>query len=262
MTPALAPHLLRAAAAGLVFLVAACTGTDVTEVRDPYEGTNRAIHSFNLAADRNVIGPVARGYDYVTPGLAKLLLRNALDTVSLPGEFANYVLQGNADRALETAGRFTVNVLMGAGVLDPATEIGLPRQPTDFGVTLATYGVGSGPFLMLPLFGPSTLRDTGALPVDYALDPLTYVAAGSEGAFLGNIGLIRTGTEAIDARAANDDLINDILYAEGDSYVRLRSIYTQRRARLIRGEAAVDEALPPIFEDETTPTPAPAPVLP
>lgn len=253
MTSASAHLLPRAAAAGTLLLLAACSGTDVTEVRDPYEKTNRAIHDFNLAADRNVIGPLARGYDQVTPALAKFLLRNALDTVSLPGDFANYVLQGDADRALDTAGRLTVNLLLGAGVLDPATEIGLPRRPTDFGVTLATHGVAAGPFIMLPFLGPTTLRDAGAMPVDAALDPLTYVGAVSEGAFLGYIGIIRTGSDAIDSRAANDDLVNDILHAEGDSYVRLRSIYTQRRARLILGETGAEEPLPPIFEDEAVP---------
>ncbi len=229
--------------------VSACASSapDGDLVSDPYQGTNRAVHSFNKALDQAVLKPTAQAYDFATPTLFKHLFGNAFSHLELPGIFVNHVLQGDADEAAATLGRFTVNTIYGAaGTLDPATELGLPKEATDFGLTLASWGVGEGPYLELPLFGPSTARDAFGLLVDTALQPTTYISGGSEV-------VIATTTvrvlEIVDTRSRNARLIDDVLYRSEDSYVSLRTSYIQnRRRRASGGETDVD-ALPDLFSE-------------
>lgn len=216
---------------------------------DPYEPTNRFFHENNLRLDRYVLRPVAQGYDYVTPELFKHLIGNGISHLGLPGDVANYALQGDADRSLDALGRFTLNTIMGAGgFLDPATEFGLRRDKTDFGVTLGTYGIGEGFYLVLPVLGPSTVRDTAGFVVDRAFSPMTYVGAFTAADAAGPV---VSGLEIVDRRNRNADIIDDVLYNSPDSYVTIRSGYLQRRRAQIAGEDGVQDNLPDIFDDET-----------
>ncbi|MEM6972548.1 MAG: VacJ family lipoprotein [Pseudomonadota bacterium] len=237
-------------AVGLV--VSACASSDDAPVAatpgDPYEGTNRAIHDFNVSLDRNVLRPVAQGYDVVAVGPIKLIVSNGLNHLELPVDFANYLLQGEARSAGRTLGRFVLNTVVGAGgLLDPATEFGLPREQTDFGVTLGKYGVEPGAYLVLPFLGPSTVRDLGGSVVDRAFTPTTYVG-------LTDVGVIEAAPiplavlDPVDARSTNFELVDELLYESADSYVTLRSVYLQRRAAQVGGD---DAAVPDIFDDET-----------
>lgn len=214
---------------------------------DPYEGFNRRIHSFNVALDKNVLRPVAKGYDFVTPALIQHLVGNFLSHLQLPADFANHVLQGETDASLDTFGRFAINtVLGGGGLLDPATDFNLPRQPNDFGVTLGKAGVGGGPFLMLPFIGPTTPRDIGGRVVDTAFQPTTYVGLFTPADGVGpgiNVG------GAIDGRNRNAAFIDEALYNSPDSYVTIRSVFLQRRRAQISGDTGEDD-LPIILEDE------------
>lgn len=219
---------------------------------DPYEPTNRVIHEANVELDRYVLKPVSEAYDFITPTLFRHLIGNGLSHLDLPNDFVNYVLQGDVDASLETLGRFTINTILGAGgLLDPATEFGLKKNGTDFGITLGKYGVGEGFYIVLPFLGPSTLRDAPSSVVDRAINPL--FALGFTDAGIDWVGPAVGGVEIIDTRASNAELIDDVLYNSPDSYVTVRSAYLQRRRAKIAGEEGAVDNLPDIFEDEPEP---------
>lgn len=240
-----------AAACLLVAMAAGCAATapEGALIADPYEGLNRSIHAFNVGVDRVVLRPTAQAYDAVAPALVQHLVSNAVDHLRLPVSFFNYVLQGEVETALEIAGRFGVNTIAGAGgLLDPATEFGLPDAPTDFGLTLASYGADEGVFFMLPIFGPSTARDTTGRIVDIGLNPLTYITVGD-----GSGAIAATAaqylTPPVVSRAQNAAIIDELLYNSEDSYVALRTAYVlSRRARASQGGVDIDQ-LPDIYAD-------------
>lgn len=252
--PRFVKSLLGILSIGLVASCAAEGPRDGLAATDRYEPTNRVIHNNNVRLDRYVLRPVAQGYDYVTPTLIQHLIGNGLNHLELPGDFANYLLQGDVESSLDTLGRFTLNTVIGAGgLLDPAKEFGLPRDGTDFGITLGTYGVDEGLYLVLPFFGPTTVRDTAGFIVDRAFSPTTYLGfvSGAEG--VDYIGPGLTGTNVVDTRNRNAGLIDEVLYESPDSYVTLRSAYLQRRRAQVAGEEGAADALPDIFDDEAPP---------
>lgn len=195
-----------------------------------------------------MLKPVAEAYDFAMPDLFQHLIRNGIDTLVLPVDFFNHLLQGSPDAALETFGRLGVNLAFGLGVLNPADSFGLPRQPTDFGVTLGKWDVGSGAYLMIPLIGPTTPRDAVGAGVDLVFTPTTYVSlTGSE--FVNVLSLPLRLVNVVDERNRNAAQIDAVLYESADGYAFLRSVYFQRRDFLISGET-VEESLPDIFDDE------------
>lgn len=242
---------------GALLSLAACASTDPDAgfaAMDPYENTNRAIHDFNVAVDRNVLRPAAQGYDFVTPAVFKHLFGNIFSHLDLPVDFANYLLQGDMRAAGRTLGRFTLNTTIGGGgFLDPATEFGLAREETDFGVTLGKWGVEPGAYLVLPLFGPSTPRDLAGFVVDRAFSPTTYIGYGTDATAWEVLNPSLAVLERVDLRDRNADLIDELLYESEDSYVTLRSVYLQRRQSLVAGGDST-EALPDIFDEEPATT--------
>jgi len=241
----------RCCAAVLVLALGACATADPNDLSatDRHTGFNRAMHDFNLAMDRNVLRPAAQGYDAVTPTLFKHLIGNGFSHLELPADFVNFVLQGEVDPALETLGRFTINTVMGIGVLDPATEFGLPKRETDFGLTLGKHGVEEGSYLVLPFFGPSTARDAAGGVVDFAMNPLTYLGYVAPGV-TPEATLALTATDFVDTRDRNKEIIDELLYESADSYVTLRSVYLQRRRSQVAGDKGDAEALPDIFDEQ------------
>ena len=231
--------------------LAACATADPQaelSATDPHEEFNRTMLDFDLALDRNLLRPIAQGYDFVTPALFKHLLGNGFSHLELPGEFVNYLIQGEINPALETLGRFTINTVLGAGgLLDPATEFGLPRSKTDFGITLGKHGVDEGTYWVLPVVGPTTTRDAFGSIVDFALSPTTYLGL-IDPSLSPEVGLALFAGDTIDTRDRNGDLIDDVLYKSVDPYVSLRSIYLQRRRSQVAGDKAGAEALPDIFD--------------
>ncbi len=215
---------------------------------DDAEPFNRSMHSVNVTLDEYALRPAAQAYDFATPALIQHMIGNGLNHIDLTKDFANHLLQGEFEASLRTFGRFTVNSILGmGGLLDPATEVGLPKETTDFGLTLASYDVDEGTYLVLPLVGPSTARDTFGFLVDTAFSPLTYV-----GPFTALDGLSPavTAVDTIDARNRNADIIDEVLYNSEDSYVTLRSAYLQRRRSQSAGEEGAVDNLPDIFEEE------------
>jgi phospholipid-binding lipoprotein MlaA len=225
------------------------------ESYDPWEGFNRAMFGVHRAVDGAVIEPVARGYRAVTPRPVRTGVLNFLRNLRAPVILANDVLQGEFKRAGTTAGRFAINTTVGiAGVLDPATSIGLERHDEDFGQTLAVWGVPSGPYLFLPLLGPSTIRDTGGRVVDVAFDPITW----SEFDEIDTFRAARTVTSAIAAREVLLDPIDSLEAQGGDLYISYRSAYeVSREAAIQNGRVDVQDL--PEFEtiDENPETETP-----
>lgn len=235
----------KIAALALLTLAAACSSVPEGELFvDPYENTNRTMHSVNKTLDTAVLRPASQAYGAVTPTLVRHLVGNAFDMLDMPAIFANNVLQGDAVGALSALGRFGVNVLMGAGLLDPATEMGLPKEDTDFGETLATWGAGQGAYLELPLLGPGHARDHLGRIVDGAFNPLTYVSGVPAEATAG----LRVG-EIIHFRHENAVAVNQALYESEDSYRALRNAYVQMRRRQLDG-GVTEESLPDVFDQQ------------
>ena len=242
----------RIAALTLVISISACAtaepGADLSAT-DRNQGFNRAMLDFNMALDRNVLRPVSQGYDFVTPTLVKHLLGNGFSHLDLPADFVNYLLQGEINLALETLGRFTLNTVMGAGgLLDPATEFGLPKKNTDFGVTLGKHGVSEGDYWVLPIVGPKTTRDAFGGIVDLAMSPTTYIRFVAP-AVSPEAGIALAVGEKIHERDANDEFIDELLYKSPDPYISLRSVYLQHRRALVAGKDAGADALPDIFDN-------------
>jgi len=155
---------------------ASTTADDADTEHDPAEPVNRAIFKVNVAADHAVMRPVAQAYaDHVPEGVQKGI-HNVVQNLKEPAVAVNDALQGNVNQAWQSVQRLAVNSTAGvAGIFDVASQLGLPPHKADFGQTLAVWGVGEGPFVELPLLGPSNARDTVGTAVDMALNPLTFV---------------------------------------------------------------------------------------
>jgi phospholipid-binding lipoprotein MlaA len=227
--PALAAIILFAAAAATVLSGCAATetgsGEQIADSNDPAEPVNRAIFDANMTADRAVVKPVAKAYQEL-PAELRQSVRNVTANLREPSVTANDLLQGNLDRAWVSAQRFAVNTTVGvAGVADVAADLKLPPHQSDFGETLAVWGVGEGPYLQLPALGPSTLRDAVGTAVGMAFDPLSLSGVQA----LTYLGYARTGAEYVDSRGSHIEDLDDLEHNSLDFYASLRSIYLQHR---------------------------------
>lgn len=141
------------------------------QVYDPWESWNRRVYHFNYRFDEWVFLPVVRGYHYVTPSFFRSGVNNFFSNLGDIPNLLNSLLQLKGKRSMQTTGRLIINTTVGiAGLWDPATRMGLPKQKEDFGQTLGYYGVPDGPYVVLPLLGPSNLRDTGGLVFDFSAE--------------------------------------------------------------------------------------------
>lgn len=210
----------------------------VPTVHDPAERLNRATFRFNNGADRYVMGPVARGYAAVTPRVVRDRVGAALSNLGEPFTAVNDVLQVRGRDAGRATSRFLINsTLGGLGLFDVASRLGVEGHESDFGQTLGRYGVGSGPYVVLPLLGPSSLRDGIGVVVEVVADPVSIATAG-----VGSFGLARGTTEAIDGRAAMEPMMRALKQAS-DPYATVRSAYAQNRASMVRSARGETEAL-------------------
>lgn len=205
-----------------------------TESIDPLEPLNRAFFALNEAVDAALLLPLARVYRAVLPKPVRDSLRNFTRNLSAPLVLANDILQGEGRRAEITLGRFVVNTTLGlGGLFDPAREMGLAHHGEDFGQTLGAWGAGPGIYLVLPLLGPSTLRDGLGRAADVFMDPLHYVGAANGDARRILLGL--RGGEFVDARERliepMEELRKDPFAL--DHYTLIRSIYLQHRKNAI-----------------------------
>ncbi|SVB70473.1 uncharacterized protein METZ01_LOCUS223327, partial [marine metagenome] len=173
------------------------TTTYEDEIYDPLEGINRAIFGFNNVADRVILEPVAKGYKKL-PSPIQSGIGNFLNNLKLPLAAVNQLLQGQGKNAAESTGRFLVNSTIGIfGLVDVADNIGLEQKKEDFGQTLATWGVGDGFYIVLPLFGPSNLRDSTGMLMTMTTDPINAYAVNQGEAW---VIPLKTAANAIDQR--------------------------------------------------------------
>jgi phospholipid-binding lipoprotein MlaA len=206
--------------------VAADAGPD--ELYDPLEGFNRVVLGFNDVLDFLVFKPVARVYGFITPDAAKRSVRKALRNLRSPVILANDLLQFEGGDAAVTTARFVVNSTVGLlGLFEVADEIGLDYHPADFGQTLYSYGSGPGPYLVLPLLGPSTLRDGIGIGVDIFFDPFTYLLDFETR-------MMVLGGKAVVRREELLEPLDDLRAGSIDYYAALRSAYFQNRAVELR----------------------------
>jgi phospholipid-binding lipoprotein MlaA len=216
--------------------LAGCASTSAppaaADQNDPYESFNRQVFDLNEKLDRNVALPAAKVYVDVVPQPLRDGVHNGLTNLSTPVTLANDILQANGLHAVQTLGRFVVNSTVGlVGLVDVATPMGIPAHEEDFGETLAMYGVGEGPYLVLPLLGPSNPRDAVGHVVDIAFDPLTYIGMREKGLWTAG----RNVLSLVDERAQNIDTLEEIQKSSVDLYATLRSLYRQHRSAEIRG---------------------------
>ena len=213
-------------------------------IHDPYEEQNRRVHAFNQKVDKALFSGDGPGYSDTVPMFAQERISTFADTVSLPQTVVNQLLQGRLLRATSNTMRFTLNATIGfGGMFDVANEWGLPPDETDFGETLAVWGVPEGAYQELPLFGPSTERDTAGAVVDLFTDPLKYVVPTPER----YIGTVARGLDTIGERSRFDSVISSI-YDSADSYAQLRLMYLQNRRHEL-GEDAPGADFDPLAVD-------------
>jgi phospholipid-binding lipoprotein MlaA len=234
-----------------IALLAGCASTGAPPA-DPLEGLNRGTYAFNDAVDRAVLKPVAKGYQAVTPVFVRSGVSNAFGNLGDVSVSLNNLLQGKPRDALTDAGRFLVNSTLGVlGLFDVATQMGLEKHEEDFGQTLGKWGVGAGPFLVVPFMGPSTVRDSAGRFAD------------SYAGWARQVDHVPTrnatyGLEVLNIRAnllgAGDALDQAAL----DKYQFLRDAYLQRRLRMVHDGKAPQEALDKLEDDLSPPRTAPA----
>lgn len=220
-------------------LLAGCA-TPMPRKDDPLESFNRKMYAFNDFADRVAIRPVAVAYRKVTNPTSRTLISNFFANIESPITIANDLLQANLPQAAKATGRLAINSTVGVlGFFDPASEMGIEASPSDFGVTLAKWGVPDGPYLVLPLFGSTTLRDVWRMPVDgYFFDPLSIYARNHDkelhAEYLPTVAyLVTLRSTGIDAEG--------LLEGVFDPYVFYRDAYRQRRLyQIYRGEPPLD----------------------
>ena len=222
------------------------------DIKDPLENVNRAVFSFNEAADRYVLEPVAKTYRTVLPQEARNGIRNFLRNLRSPIIIANQLLQGDFRGARNATERLVINTLAGAGgLIDVAGEHGWAFEDEDFGQTLAKWGVDPGPYLVLPLLGPSSLRDTAGYVVDVLADPVGIYLYAND---LDELAWARFGTNAIDARSRLIEAVNDLRRNSVDYYATVRSLYAQRRASAVADQSATAD-IPDYGDDTDAPVP-------
>ncbi|MCF6304223.1 MAG: VacJ family lipoprotein [Rhodobacteraceae bacterium] len=225
----------------LAGVLAACNtnpSAQADPVYDPYEATNRQVHDFNKAVDQALLAPLSNIYGAVIPEEFRYMLGNTLTNLGQPNAFVNHVLQGDGDAAGNTIVRFVLNSTIGlAGMFDPAAEIGVFDEPTDFGETLAAWGVGEGAYIELPLLGPSTVRDTIGMMVDFGIDPLKYALTDEQASYLFTARVLNL----LGKRYEYNDLLQVLLYESADSYAAQRLSYLQNKRHALAGETTIDD---------------------
>lgn len=246
-------NMTRAAALTLVAVAvtgcASAPGRTVNE--DPYQGFNRSMYKVNDTLDRAALKPVAKGYRKVTPNFVRAGVGNFLGNLEYPATAINQFLQGKGKLGLRDTGRFLVNTTLGvAGLFDVATHMGLEKNDEDFGQTLAVWGVPSGPFLELPLFGPSSVRDAPSRIVDWFSNPLQYADVPWEAEW---------GVRVINVVHSRSELLplDETLQRAYDPYVFIRDAWIQQREFNVFDGNPPPEQLEDLEEPEEAENPPP-----
>ncbi len=245
---------IRAIAGALLLAsLAGCATTNMGTPGDPLERMNRATHRFNDSVDRAVLRPVAVGYRDHVPRIVQTGVNNFLDNLAYTTTIVNDLLQLKIKDTLIDLGRFTVNSTLGlGGILDPATHFGIPRNDEDFGQTLGRWGVPSGPYVVLPFFGPSTVRDAPSIYVDVQTDLRIgdYVDTTTEWALVG-LSFVNRRAELLP--------FDESYQSAYDPYAFIRDAWLQRREYQVKDGEVADDIPLEEFEDPAEPEAAQPP---
>lgn len=238
--------IFRTAIFSMVLLLGACASNEsgpVTEPNiDPWEPMNRTIHGFNGGLDKIIVKPVAKGYEYVVPSMLRRGVTNFSQNLRSPANALNNLLQGKGGAAMNEIGRFIANSTFGLlGIFDVATATGLDASREDFGQTFAAWGIPDGPYVVVPLLGPRTLRGAFAIPLNFLTDPLTYYDNSSVRSKLWALRLIDVRQRLF----AAEELIEDAQ----DRYIAIRGAYLQNRRFLIYDGNPPDDDDDDFYED-------------
>ena len=217
-------------AAAITVAALLTTGCATNNPNDPFENYNRVMFTVNEAFDHTVFKPAATIYNYVLPDIVQTGVTNFFGNIADVWTAFNNFLQGEGEKGLSDVTRVTVNTIFGlGGLIDVASNLKLTKHHADFGQTLGVWGMESGPYVVLPILGPSTLRDTIALPAEWNGDPWTYV----DNIRLRNAGIV---VRAVNYRAALLDASSLVDDASLDKYVFLRDAFLQRRYQQVHGK--------------------------
>lgn len=256
--------VLLTAALSLVTILAGCATrppasdpealAEYNETNDPLEPTNRVFYTINNGIDTVVLKPAAQAYRYVVPEPVRTGVHNVLSNLSTPVVLSNDMMQGKPRRAGDTTMRFLINTTVGVvGVFDFAKSWGYPAHDTDFGVTLALWGVPTGPFLFLPVLGPSDPRDAVGFGMNIVLDPFTWVG---QGAAVTALNWARFSFNAMDQRERVLDAVDNIKKTALDPYATFRSLYRQHRESQIQETRDDNRATVPVWFPQPAAPPA------
>jgi phospholipid-binding lipoprotein MlaA len=230
----------------VVLSLLAAASSAHAQANDPFEPVNRAIFGFNEAVDRAVLTPVAKGYQAAVPELARQGVTNFFGNFGDGWSAINQLLQGKAEAAATMTMRVATNTLFGiGGIFDVASDLGMERQSEDFGQTLGRWGMPAGPYVMWPLLGPSTARDTLGRPLDLAWTPSALVTDGGGALALSSLNLIDTRANLLSASRVVEGLAFD-------KYSFIRDAYVARRRNLVY------DGDPPELPEEKEPASPPA----
>ncbi len=254
------PRTAAPLALGLLLLGAGGAGCASTPDADPWQPANRPVFGFNEGVDRYALEPVATGWDWVFPDPVQNSVNRFFENLAMPRTFLNDVLQGKPIAAAQDLGRFTVNSTAGVlGLFDVASRLDIPANVEDFGQTLGAWGLPEGPYMVLPLLGPSTVRDTLALPVDSVARIWPF--------FVGTaVGIGVSATEILNTRSLYLEEVRENRRTALDYYVFVRDAYLQYRRRLVRDAAEPEPEQKEddlyYLDEEATDAPVPDPAEP
>lgn len=236
-----ANSLISIQSAAFTILLLAFSSEGLAQSKDPLEPINRVSHGFNEVLDKILLKPIAKTYQFIMPEFAERGVRNVFRNV---GEVRNIVhngLQGKGKGAVQSTGRLLINTTVGiGGLFDVASKIGIPLEREDLGQTLGRWGLGPGPYLVVPFFGPSSLRDSIGLIGDPALSPITYAPLQVEA---------KTGVNLLSAVQTRADLLSAEGILTGDTYVNYREAYLSKREYDVNdGQIETDDFIDDGFE--------------
>ena len=214
------------------------SGISYDEIYDPIEPINRAVLNFNFFIDDIAIRPIVKTYKFIAPEPVEKGVSNFFSNLKEPIRTVSFILQGEFYKSFNSIGRFTINTFTSLGTFDLASRVGLEKNETDFGITLAKGGVSSGPYIVIPIIGPSNLRDFSGDIVEYVVDPISNNVPNREYLTIGN---------GLNERVELDPQLDKVRGASSDRYEMIKSIYYQNRNAQLEEEYIQNLPVPKIY---------------
>jgi phospholipid-binding lipoprotein MlaA len=214
------------------------SGISYDEIYDPIEPINRAVLNFNFFIDDIAIRPIVKTYKFIAPEPVEKGVSNFFSNLKEPIRTVSFILQGEFYKSFNSIGRFTINTITSLGTFDLASKVGMEKNETDLGITLAKGGVSSGPYIVIPIIGPSNLRDFSGDVIEYFVDPLSNNVPNREYIAIGN---------GLNERVEIDEQIDKVRDVSSDRYEMIKSIYYQNRNAQLEEEYIQNLPVPKIY---------------